>query len=45
MNNFSNNKPHDPHGFKVEIKIKSDAIKAVVENFPNKTGAMMELLG
>ena len=45
MNNYSNNKPHDPHGFKEEVKIKYDAAKAVVKKFPNGTGAMMELLG
>ena len=44
MNNYSNNKPHDPHGFKEVIKIKLNAIKAVVEKFSNDTGAMMELL-
>ena len=45
MNNYSNNKLHDPHGFKEEVKIKYDAIKAVVKKFPNGTGTMMELLG
>ena len=44
MNNYSNNKPHDPYGFKEEIKIKFDALKVVIEKFPNKTGLMMELL-
>ena len=44
VENFSNNKPYDPHGFKEEIKIKFNAVKAVVEKFPNGTGAMMELL-
>ena len=44
LNNFSNTKLHDPYGFKEEIKIKFDAIKAVVEKFPNGTEAMMELL-
>ena len=41
MNNYSNSKPHDPHGFKEEIKIKFDAVKAVVKKFPNRTEAMM----
>ena len=44
MNNYSNNRPHDPHSFKEQVKIKYDAIKAVIEKFPNGTGAMMELL-
>ena len=44
LKNFSNNKPHDPHGFKEEIKIKFNDVKAVVEKFPNGTGAMLELL-
>ena len=44
LNNFSNNKPHDPHGFKEEIKIKFNAVKAVVGKFSNGTGSMMELL-
>ena len=42
LNNFSDAKPNDPHGFKEEIKIKFDAVKAVVEKFPNGTGAMIE---
>ena len=29
MNNYSNNKPHDPRGFKEEVKIKYNAVKAV----------------
>ena len=45
INNYSNNKPHSPHGFKEEIKIKYNAIKAVDRRFPNGTSAMMELLG
>ena len=45
MNNYSNNKPHDPHDFKEEVKIKFDAVKAVAGMFPNGTGAMIELLG
>ena len=45
MNNYSNNIPHDPYGFKIDIKIKFDAVKVVVEDFPNRIGAMMELLG
>ena len=45
MNNYSNNKPHDPHSFKEEVKIKYDDVNAVVGKFPNRTGAMIVLLG
>ena len=45
MNNYSNNKPHDPHGFRGEVKIKYDAVKVVVERFSNGTGAVIKLLG
>ena len=41
MNNYSNKKLHDPHGFKEEIKIKYDAVKVVIEKFPNWTDSMM----
>ena len=44
LNHYSNNEPYDPKGFKEEIKIKFDVVKAVVKKFPNGTGAMMELL-
>ena len=44
MNNFTNAKPNDPHGFKEELKIKYDAVLAVVGKFPNGTGPMLELL-
>ena len=44
MNNYSNNKPHDPHGSKEKIKIKIDAVKALVEQIPNRIGAMIKLL-
>ena len=29
LNNFSNSKLHDTHGFKEEVKIKFDSIKAI----------------
>ena len=45
MDNYSNNKPHDSHGFKEEVKIKYDAVNAVVGKFPNRTGLMIELVG
>ena len=44
MNNYSNNKLHNPHCFKKEAKIKYNAVQAVVEKFPNQTGAMIKLL-
>ena len=50
LNNFSNEKPNDPHGFKEELKIKYNAILAVIGilgvigKFPNSTGSMLELL-
>ena len=44
MNNYSDNKPHDPHGFKEEVKIKYDAVKAVAGKFPNGTAMRMVLL-
>ena len=44
LNNFSKAKLNDPHGFKEELKIKFDAILAVVGHFLNSTGPMLELL-
>ena len=44
LNNFSNAKSNDPHRFKEELKIKYDAILAVVGKLPNGTGPMLELL-
>jgi len=44
LNNFSNAKPNDPHRFKEELKIKCDAVLAVVGKYPNGTGPMLELL-
>ena len=44
MNNFSNAKPNNPHGFKDELKIKFDAVLAIVGKFQNGTGPMLELL-
>ena len=41
--NYSNNKLHDPYGFKGEIKIKYDAVKAVAGKFPNGTAVIMAL--
>ena len=44
MNNYTNNKPNDPHGFKEQVKIKYEATKAIARKFPNGTAALMELL-
>ena len=44
LNNFSNAKSNDPHGFNEELKIKYDAVLAVVGKFPNCTGPWLELL-
>ena len=44
MNNYSNNKPHGPHGFKEKFKIKYNTIKAVVGRLPNGTGEIFALL-
>ena len=44
LNNFSNNKPHDTHRFKEEVKIKYDSVKAIAGKFPNGILAMMALL-
>ena len=44
MNNYTNNKPNDPHGFKEEVKIKYKATKAIARKFPNGTAALMDLL-
>ena len=45
MNNYSNNKPNDPHGLKEEVKIKYDAVKVIAGMFPNPTAAMIALFG
>ena len=44
MNNYANNEPHSPHGFKEQVKIKYEATKAVAEKFPNGTAPLIELL-
>ena len=41
LNNFSNSKPHDTHGFKEEVKIKFDSVKAIFGRFPNGTVTTM----
>ena len=45
MNNYCNNKSHDPHGFKEEVKIKYNAVKSVAGRFLIRTAAMMKFLG
>ena len=44
MNNYTNNKPNDPHGFKEQVKIKYKATKATAGKFPHGIAALMELL-
>ena len=44
LDNFSNNKPHDLHGLKEEIKIKYDSVKVVAGKSQNGTATMMTLL-
>ena len=44
MNNCTNNKPNDPHGFPEQVKIKYKATKAIAGKFPNGTATLMELL-
>ena len=40
MNNYNNNKPYNPHGFKEQIKIKHKGTKAIARKFPNGTAAL-----
>ena len=44
MNNYNNNEPNDPHGFKEQVKTKYEANKGIAGKFPNGTAALMELL-
>ena len=44
MNNYTNNEPYDPRGFKEQVKIKYKATKAIARKFPNGKAALMELL-
>ena len=44
LKNYSNDTPYDPHGFKEEVKIKYDVVKAVAGKFANGTSMMIELL-
>ena len=44
LNNFSNSKLYDTHGFKEAVKIKFDSIKTIAGRLPNGTATMMILL-
>ena len=44
MNNYTNNGPYHPHGFKEQIKVKYEATKAIAGKLPNGTTTLMELL-
>ena len=44
MNNYSNNKLHDPRCFKEEVRIKFNAVKAIAGKFLDGTAAIMALL-
>ena len=44
MNNYSNIKPYDFHGFKEKVKIEYNPAKAIAWKFPNGIAAMMVLL-
>ena len=44
MNNYTNNEPYDPHGFKEQIKIKYEATKVIARKFPNGTAVLMDIL-
>ena len=44
MYNFCNTKQNDPHGLKEELKIKYDAVLAVVRKFPNRIGPILQLI-
>ena len=43
MNNYTNNEPYNPNGFKEQIKIKYKSTEAITEKFPNGTAALMWL--
>ena len=44
LNNFSDNRPHDAHGFKEEVKVEHDSVEAIARRFPSGTATMMVLL-
>ena len=44
LNNFTNPRADDPHGFKKEVKVKYDATMAIVGKFPDGTAFLEQLL-
>ena len=44
LNTYTNNDANGPHGFKKQVKIKFEAIKAIVGRFSNGTAALTHLL-
>ena len=44
LHNFTIPRANDPHGFKEEVKLKFNAIMAIVGKFPNKTAFLEQLL-
>ena len=44
LNTCTNKDPHDPHGFKEQVKIKFKTTKVIVGRFQNGTAALMYLL-
>ena len=44
LDNYSNPKPNNPHGFKEELKIKFKTTLAIDGKFPNRTGVIEQLL-
>ena len=44
INNYTNNEPYNPHGFKEQVKIKYNGTKTIARKFPNGTVVLMELL-
>ena len=43
MNNYTNNKPYEPHDFK-QVKIKFEVTKAIARRSPNRTATLIKLL-
>ena len=44
IHNFTNSKPEDPHGYKVELKVRYNATTAIARKLPNRTGFLVKLL-
>ena len=45
MNNYSNNKSHDPNRFREVVKVKYNIVKVVVGKLQNLTRAMIDFFG